>query len=160
MGHSSVMKSQGRRELKGHGFSGGDLQPGHMAVQSPSGSLSHLKTNSGPQGLQGPFQGQKSFDLTWNCQQQPSPNTAHASSATLQHVFYPVLQPTTFNQSPSCKTQSLKTINTLLSQLPAGIPSCSLRNGRIHAPVCTVLPGSFMTPWIVAHQASSGRGIF
>ena len=65
-GYSSVLKSQGRTELKGHGFSGGDLQPGHMAVQSRNGSLSHLKTNSGPQGLQGPFQGQKSFGLTWN----------------------------------------------------------------------------------------------
>ena len=65
-GYSSVLKSQGCTELKGHGFSGGDLQPGHMAVQSRNDSLSHLKTNSGPQGLQGPFQGQKSFGLTWN----------------------------------------------------------------------------------------------
>ena len=44
----------------------GDRQPGHMAVQSPNGSLSHLKTNCGPESPQGPFQGQKSFDLTWN----------------------------------------------------------------------------------------------
>ena len=49
---------------------------------------------------------------------------------------YPVLQPATFNQSPSCKTQSLKTINTLLSQLAAGIPSSTLRNEHIHTPMC------------------------
>lgn len=114
------MKSQGRRELKGHGFSGGDLQPGHMAVQSPSGSLSHLKTNSG-QGLQGPFKGRNpliSPGIVMNSQARIGPMPALlALLGGLPCSAANYIQPITILQNPKPEKYQ-----QLLSQLPAGDP--------------------------------------